>query len=70
MYNFQVSFNCNSKTKGDYLFMNESFEMILTIVIFGIAALLIVGLMVYWGKNNTVVDERDKKYYQNKDSKN
>ncbi len=50
--------------------MNESFEMFLTIAIFGIAALLIVGLMVYWGKNNTVVDERDKKYYQDKDSKN
>ncbi len=49
--------------------MNESFEMFLTIAIFGIAALLIVGLMVYWGKNNTVVDERDKKYYQGKNQK-
>ena len=51
--------------------MNESFEMILTIVIFGIGALLIVGLMVYWGKNNTIVDERDRKYYskQKEDNK-
>lgn len=44
--------------------MNETFELILTVVIFGIAALAIVGFMVYWSKNNTVADERDKKYYQ------
>ncbi len=49
--------------------MNESFEMILTIVIFGIGALLIVGLMVYWGKNNTIVDERDRKYYKNEENR-
>lgn len=44
--------------------MNETNELLLAIVIFIVAALTIVGLMVYWGKNNTVVDERDKKYYQ------
>ncbi|WP_456383388.1 hypothetical protein [Persephonella sp.] len=44
--------------------MNETVELIMTIVIFGLAALVIVGLMVYWSKNNTIVDERDKKYYQ------
>lgn len=44
--------------------MNETFELLLTILIFGFAALVIVGLMVYWSKNKTVVDERDKKYYQ------
>ncbi|MEJ5172881.1 MAG: hypothetical protein WHT47_04140 [Hydrogenothermaceae bacterium] len=43
--------------------MNETFELILTVAIFGVAALAIVGLMVYWSKNNTVADERDKKYY-------
>jgi archaellum component FlaF (FlaF/FlaG flagellin family) len=43
--------------------MNETFELLLAIVIFIIAVLVIVGLMVYWSKNNTVVDERDKKYY-------
>jgi len=46
--------------------MNENTELILAIVIFGIAALLIVGLMVYWSKNNVVADERDKKYYEKK----
>jgi len=50
--------------------MNETFELVLTIVIFGLAALVIVGLMVYWSKNNTVVDERDKKYYQKDEKKN
>ncbi len=44
--------------------MNETAELILAVVIFVIAALTIVGLMVYWSKNNTVVDERDKKYYK------
>lgn len=44
--------------------MSESFELILTVVIFGAAALAIVGFMVYWSKNKVVVDERDKKYYQ------
>lgn len=44
--------------------MNESFELILTVLIFGVAALVIVGFMVYWSKNKVVVDERDKKYYQ------
>lgn len=44
--------------------MSESFELILTVLIFGVAALVIVGLMVYWSKNKVVVDERDKKYYK------
>jgi hypothetical protein len=30
--------------------MNETFELLLAIVIFIIAALVIVGLMVYWSK--------------------
>ncbi len=49
--------------------MNETFEMVLTVIVFGISALLIVGLMVYWGKNNTIVDERDKKYYNKENQK-
>lgn len=44
--------------------MNETVELIIAIVVFVIAALVIVGLMVYWSKNETVVDERDKKYYK------
>jgi len=48
--------------------MNETVELVMTVVIFGLAALVVVGLMVYWSKNNTVVDERDKKYYQKTDA--
>lgn len=44
--------------------MSESFELLLTVIIFGAAAVAIVGFMVYWSKNKVVVDERDKKYYQ------
>ena len=44
--------------------MNETVELIFTVVIFLLAVIVIVGLMVYWSKNNTVVDERDMKYYQ------
>jgi len=44
--------------------MNETVELVMTVVIFGLAGLVIIGLMVYWTKNNTVVDERDKKYYR------
>lgn len=35
--------------------MNETVELIIAIVVFVIAALVIVGLMVYWSKNETVV---------------
>lgn len=44
--------------------MNETFELLLAILIFSLAGLAIVGFMVYWSKNNTVVDDRDKKYYR------
>lgn len=44
--------------------MDETFELLLTVVIFGVAALAIVGLMVYWSKHKTIVDERDRKYYK------
>ncbi len=44
--------------------MNETNELLLAIFIFILAALTIFGLMIYWSKNNTVVDERDKKYYE------
>ena len=44
--------------------MNETVELILAIVVFGIMFGIIIWLMIYWTKNNTIVDERDKKYYQ------
>ncbi|MDQ7056709.1 MAG: hypothetical protein Q9M89_09775 [Persephonella sp.] len=47
--------------------MNETTELILTIVVFGLMFGIIIWLMIYWSKNNTVVDERDKKYYQKKE---
>ncbi|WP_200673032.1 hypothetical protein [Persephonella atlantica] len=47
--------------------MNETTELILTIIVFGIMFGVIIWLMIYWSKNNTVVDERDKKYYQKKE---
>ncbi len=46
--------------------MDETTELVLTAIIFIMAVAVIVGLMIYWSKNNTVVDERDRKYY-NKD---
>ncbi|WP_457621942.1 hypothetical protein [Persephonella sp.] len=45
--------------------MNENIELAVTIVIFILAVIVIAGLMIYWSKNNTIVDERDRKYYQN-----
>lgn len=44
--------------------MNETVELVIAIIVFILAAGVIVGLMVYWSKNETVVDERDKKYYK------
>ncbi len=49
--------------------LNETSELILTIVVFGLMFGGIIWLMIYWSKNNTVVDERDKKWYQGKNSK-
>lgn len=50
--------------------MDEITELWLAIIVFGLMFGIIIWLMVYWAKNNTVVDERDKKWYkdtQNKD---
>jgi ABC-type dipeptide/oligopeptide/nickel transport system permease component len=44
--------------------MNETMELIIAVVIFIVAAGVIVGLMIYWSRNETIVDERDKKYYK------
>ena len=46
--------------------MNETTELILAIIVFGLMFAIIIWLMIYWSKNNTVVDERDKKWYQKK----
>jgi hypothetical protein len=43
--------------------MGETTELILAIVVFGLMFGIIIWLMVYWSKNNTIVDERDKKWY-------
>ncbi|WP_457641338.1 hypothetical protein [Persephonella sp.] len=43
--------------------MNETIELILAVVVFGLMFGIIIWLMVYWSKNNTIVDERDKKWY-------
>jgi membrane protein insertase Oxa1/YidC/SpoIIIJ len=37
--------------------MNETVELAITIIVFVVVVNMIVGLMVYWSKNNTVVDE-------------
>lgn len=50
--------------------MNETFELILTIVVFGLMFGIIFFLMIYWSKKGTVVDERDKKWYQAKQEDN
>ncbi len=50
--------------------MSESTELILAIVVFGIMFGLIIFLMIYWSKKGTIVDERDKKWYGNKEEKN
>ncbi len=47
--------------------MNETTELILAIVVFGIMFGLIIFLMIYWSKKGTVVDERDKKWYSQKE---
>ncbi len=44
--------------------MSETTELWLAIVVFGLMFGIIIWLMVYWSKNNTIVDERDKKWYQ------
>ncbi|RMA93181.1 hypothetical protein [Hydrogenothermus marinus] len=49
--------------------MNETFELILTIVVFGLMFGGIFALMIYWSKKNTVVDERDKKWYKDEKTK-
>ncbi len=50
--------------------MNETVELILTIVVFGLMFGIIIWLMIYWSKKGTVVDERDKKWYsQNQENK-
>ncbi|WP_197017051.1 MULTISPECIES: hypothetical protein [unclassified Persephonella] len=46
--------------------MNETTELWLAIVVFGIMFGLIIFLMIYWSKKGTVVDERDKKWYDQK----
>lgn len=49
--------------------MNETVELILTVVIFGAMFSIVFFLMFYWMKKGTVVDERDKKWYEkNKES--
>ena len=50
--------------------MYETTELILTVIVFGLMFGGIIWLMIYWSKNNTVVDERDKKWYPNKNEKN
>lgn len=47
--------------------MNETTELILAIVVFGLMFGLIIFLMIYWSKKGTIVDERDKKWYQSKE---
>ena len=51
--------------------MNETFELILTILVFGLMFSVVFFLMFYWTKKGTVVDERDKKWYskENKEEK-
>jgi hypothetical protein len=49
--------------------MSETTELWLAIVVFGLMFGIIIYLMVYWSKNNTVVDERDKKWYQKENKK-
>ncbi len=46
--------------------MNETTELIIAIIVFGLMFGLIFFLMIYWSKKGTIVDERDKKWYQNK----
>lgn len=48
--------------------MNETTELIVAIVVFGLMFGIIIWLMIYWSKNNTVVDERDKKWYGKKEN--
>ncbi len=49
--------------------LNETVELILTVVIFGAMFSIVFFLMFYWMKKGTVVDERDKKWYKkNKES--
>ncbi len=50
--------------------MNETFELILTIVVFGLMFGIIIFLMIYWSKKGTVVDERDKKWYSKQENVN
>jgi preprotein translocase subunit SecG len=49
--------------------MNETSELILTIVVFGLMFGIIIWLMIYWSRNNTVVDERDKKWYKKEEER-
>jgi len=46
--------------------LNETVELILTIIVFGAMFSIIFLLMFYWMKKGTVVDERDKKWYSQK----
>ena len=48
--------------------MNETTELILTIIVFGAMFSIIFLLMFYWTKKGTVVDERDKKWYTKKET--
>ncbi len=48
--------------------MNETVELILTIIVFGAMFSIIFGLMFWWMKKGTVVDERDKKWYNQKNN--
>ena len=50
--------------------MDEITELWLAIIVFGLMFGIIIWLMVYWAKNNTVVDERDKKWYKDTQNKN
>ncbi len=62
------NYNKVNKYKPKGIVMNETVELILTIVVFGLMFGIIIWLMIYWSKKGTVVDERDKKWYsQNKE---
>ena len=50
--------------------MNETVELILTIIVFGAMFSIIFGLMFWWMKKGTVVDERDKKWYKQQNNSN
>ena len=49
--------------------MSETTELWLAIVVFGLMFGLIIFLMIYWSKKGTIVDERDRKWYQEKQNK-